>query len=145
MFSYEGTKSNHKTIELWNSNHVYTYYFISLSQFSLSCKDITDGNIHLWHQKYPLHCTKVLGFVACRVKSTVLGIGAAESSWGDIKTFKSYKNLILVVMYLKNRVFFIHIPVLNKLELNYIILTNNLIAIFQIIPRTKWMTLLINS
>ena len=32
--------------------------------------------------------TKVLGFVACRVTSKVLGIGAAESSWGDVKTIK---------------------------------------------------------
>ena len=30
-------------------------------------------------------------FVACRVTSKVLGIGAAESSWGDIKTIKSGK------------------------------------------------------
>ena len=34
---------------------------------------------------YPLHCTKVICFVAFRVTSEVLGIGAAEISWGDIK------------------------------------------------------------
>ena len=42
-------------------------------------------------QKYSLPFTKVLGFVACRVTSKVLGIGAAESSWGDVKTIKSGK------------------------------------------------------
>ena len=42
----------------------------------------------MWHQKYSLPCTKVLGFVACRVTSKVLGIGAAERSWGDLKTIK---------------------------------------------------------
>ena len=43
------------------------------------------------HQKYSLSWTKVLGFVACRVTSKVLGIGEAERSWGDIKTIKSGK------------------------------------------------------
>ena len=38
-----------------------------------------------------LYVTKVLCFVACRVKSKVLGIGAAECSWGDVKTIKSGK------------------------------------------------------
>ena len=46
------------------------------------------GNIHLWNQKYSLPCTKVLGFVSCSVTSKVLGIGAAEHSWGYVKTIK---------------------------------------------------------
>ena len=41
--------------------------------------------------KYSLPCTKVLGFVACRVISKVLGIGAEENSWGDVNTIKSGK------------------------------------------------------
>ena len=60
-------------------------------EFIWKSKDIKDGNSHLWHQKYSLPCTEVLGFVACRVTSKVLGIGAAERSWGDIKTIKSGK------------------------------------------------------
>ena len=56
--------------------------------FIWKSKDISDGNSHLWHQKYSLPFTKVLGFVACRVTSKVLGIGAAEPSWGDAKTIK---------------------------------------------------------
>ena len=39
----------------------------------------------MWNQKYSLPCTKVLGFVAFRVTSKVICIGAAECSWGDVK------------------------------------------------------------
>ena len=60
-------------------------------EFRWKSKDISDGNSHFWHQKYSLPFTKVLGFVACRVTSKVLGIGAAERSWGDVKTIKSGK------------------------------------------------------
>ena len=55
-------------------------------EFIWKSKDIKDGNIHLWHQKYSLHFTKVIGFFACRVTSKVIGIGAADRSWGDVKT-----------------------------------------------------------
>ena len=36
-------------------------------EFIWKSKDIKDGNINFWNQKYSLPCTKVLGFVACRV------------------------------------------------------------------------------
>ena len=45
-------------------------------KFIWKSKDIRYGNIHLGHQKYTLHCTKVLG------------VGVAEISWGDIKKNK---------------------------------------------------------
>ena len=57
----------------------------------MESKDISDDNIHLWHQKYSLPFTKVIGFVAYRITSKVLGIGAAKRSWGDVKTIKSWK------------------------------------------------------
>ena len=60
-------------------------------EFIQKSKDIIDGNSHLWNQKYSLHCTKLLVFFACKVTSKVLGIGAAERSWGDAKTIKSGK------------------------------------------------------
>ena len=60
-------------------------------EFIWKSKDISDGNSHLWHQKYSLPLTKVLGFVACRVTSKFLGIGAAERPWGDVNTIKSGK------------------------------------------------------
>ena len=46
---------------------------------------------HLWHEKYSLPYTNVLGFVACRTTSKNLGIGAAKRSWGDVKEIKSVK------------------------------------------------------
>ena len=59
--------------------------------FIWKIKYIRDGNSNLWHQKYQLPCTKVIGFVACRLTSKVLVIGAAESPCGDVKTIKSGK------------------------------------------------------
>ena len=61
------------------------------NEFIWKNKDIKDGNSHLWHKKYSLPCTKVLGFVACRVTSKVLGIGAVERYWCDVKIIKSGK------------------------------------------------------
>ena len=58
-------------------------------EFICTSKDIRYGNSHLWHQKYSLPCTKVLGFLAYRVTSKVIGIGASERSWGDVKAIKS--------------------------------------------------------
>ena len=60
-------------------------------EFTRKSKDIKYGNSNLWHQKYSFPCNKVLGFVTCRVTSKVLVIGAAERSWGDVKTIKSGK------------------------------------------------------
>ena len=57
-------------------------------EFIWNIKDIRDGNSHLWHQKYSLPCAKVLVFVVCRVTSTVLGIGAVDRYWGDVKPIK---------------------------------------------------------
>ena len=114
-------------------------------EFIWKIKDIRDGNSHLWHQKYSLPFTKVLGFVACRVSSKVLGIGAAKRSWGDVKTIKSGKYLPLAVMYQGNKVLFIHPPVLNQLELSNTNQTNNFMTIFQAIPAMKRMMHLITS
>ena len=60
-------------------------------EFVWKSKDIRDGNSHLWHQMYSLPCTKVLG------------ICAAENSLGDLKIIKSRKDLLLEVMYQRNR------------------------------------------
>ena len=84
-------------------------------EFICKRKDIRYGNSHLCHQKYSLPCTKVIGFVACRVKSKVLVVGAAEHSWGDVKKLDMGKYLLLVVMYQRNVVLFIHLPVLNQI------------------------------
>ena len=55
------------------------------NEFICNSKYISDGNSHIWHHKYSLPSTKVIGFVACRVTSQILGIGSAERSWGDVK------------------------------------------------------------
>ena len=82
-FWSEYTKFNHKN-DPFDSN-----------EFIWSSKDISDGNSHLWHQKYSLLYTKVLGAVSCRVASKILGIVSAEHSWGDFKTIKSGKRSAL--------------------------------------------------
>ena len=51
-------------------------------------KYIRGGNSHFWYHKYSLSYIKVLGFVACRVTSKILGISASEYFWGDVKTIK---------------------------------------------------------
>ena len=42
------------------------------NDFIYNSKDITDCNSHLWHQKYSLPSTTVIGFVASRVTSKIL-------------------------------------------------------------------------
>ena len=54
-----------------------------------SSTDMCEGNIHRRHIKYSIPCANLLGFGASRVTSKIIGIGAAESSWGDVKTIKS--------------------------------------------------------
>ena len=65
------------------------------NEFIWNSKDIIYVNSNLWHNKYSLPSTKVLGFVACRVTSKILGIGSAERSWGDVKKIKSGKRSAL--------------------------------------------------
>ena len=64
------------------------FMLMNLYEKSKTSKMVT---VIFWHQKYSLSCTKVLGFVACIVTSNVIVIGAAERSWGDVKTIRSGK------------------------------------------------------
>ena len=41
--------------------------------------------------KYSFPWTTAIGFLACRVTSKILGIGASERYLGDLKTIKSGK------------------------------------------------------
>ena len=59
--------------------------------FIWKIKAIIGHNSHLFHQKYSLACTKVLGFLACIVTSKVIDIGAAYHYWGYVNTIKSSK------------------------------------------------------
>ena len=51
--------------------------------------DVIAGRSYLWHEKYSIPYTTVLGFVACRVTSKLCGIGPAERSWGAVKQIKT--------------------------------------------------------
>ncbi len=53
--------------------------------------DVTKGNSYLWHKKYSIPYTLVLGFVVCRVTSKLCGIGPAKRSWGGVKQVKDGK------------------------------------------------------
>jgi hypothetical protein len=55
------------------------------------------GKSYVFHERYSLKVTTVLGYVACRATSKVLGIGAAERSWGDVKQLKTDKRSHLSV------------------------------------------------
>ena len=71
------------------------------------------------------------------VQQSVLGVTERQLNQG--------KDMPLAVMYQRNRLLFINIPVLNQLELNNIIMTNNLMNFFQVIPGMKRTMHLITS
>ena len=56
-----------------------------------STSDVLNGQSHLWHEKYSLPYTRVLGYVACRVTSKLCGIGPAERCWSAVKQIKKDK------------------------------------------------------
>ena len=94
IFSGSSEEKMNVTIDVFWTEYTVSDNKVGLydaDEFIWKSNDISDGNSHLWHQKYSLPFTKVLGFVAFRVTSKVLGIGAAERSWGDVKTIKSGK------------------------------------------------------
>ena len=98
LFSWSTEKELHETLDtFWskytNFNHKNDHFDSNESIWN--SKYIRDGNIHILHHKYSLPSTKVLGFVACRVNSKILGIGYADRSRGDAKTIKSGKRLAL--------------------------------------------------
>ena len=45
----------------------------------------------MWHKIYSVPFTEVLGKVACRVTSKILGVGNAERAWGCVKHLKTDK------------------------------------------------------
>ncbi len=50
-----------------------------------------NGRSHLWHEKYSVPYTKVLGNVACWVTSKLCRIGPAERCWSAVKQVKKDK------------------------------------------------------
>ena len=91
LFAGSTEKELHGTLDtFWSEYNSFNHKNdpFDSNEFIWNGKYITDGNIHIWHHKYSLPSTKVLGFVACRVTSKILGIESAERSWGDVKTIK---------------------------------------------------------
>ncbi len=89
-----------KEVSTWNEAQILDVFWKEYNAFSKKLTPfhvkarwnspyVTKGQSWLWHEQYSLPYTKVLGFVACRVTSKVLGIGAAERSWGKLKDIKS--------------------------------------------------------
>ena len=75
LFCATTEKELHESLDTFWSEYTNfnpnNYHFDS-NEFIWNSKDITGGNSHLWHQKYSLPSTKVLGFVACMVTSKLL-------------------------------------------------------------------------
>ena len=55
---------------------------------------IDKGECYLWHEMYSLPHTDVLGVLAYRSTSKVLGIGLAERAWEATKHIKSARSAI---------------------------------------------------
>jgi hypothetical protein len=56
-----------------------------------STTDVLNGRSHLWHEKYSVPYTKVLGYVACWVTSKLCRIGPTERCWSAVKQVKKDK------------------------------------------------------
>ena len=54
-------------------------------------QNLSQGKSYLWHKMFSEKYTKVLGRLACRVTSKIIGIGSVERIWGDVKHLKSGK------------------------------------------------------
>ena len=52
-------------------------------------KDAREGKSHIWHQKWTLSYTQVLGFMGVRTCSKLLGIGQCERGWRDVSAVKA--------------------------------------------------------
>ena len=75
FFSGSSLKELHGTLDtLWSKYTLFDHKNdpFDSNEFICNSKDITDGNSHLWHHKYSLPSTKILGFVACMVTSKLL-------------------------------------------------------------------------
>jgi hypothetical protein len=85
--------SLHNIIDnLWNEFKVFQNCTHPYHEPScLATYNPTQGNSFLWHDKYSIPYTSVLGFVACRVISKLCVIGPAERSWGGVKQVKDGK------------------------------------------------------
>ena len=76
----------------WNEYKIFNTHDEDFSnEARWNTPDVAAGRSYLWHEKYSLPYTKILGFVACRVTLKVFGIGAAERCWSGVKDIKTGK------------------------------------------------------
>ena len=76
LFSDSSEKDFHKTLDkFWSEYTNFNQNFdpFDIKKIIASIKDISDSNSLLWHQKYPLPSTKVLGFLTLIVISKFFG------------------------------------------------------------------------
>ncbi len=80
----------HEIIDtFWNEFKAFqncTQPYHEMSRWASS--DCITGKSFLWHEKYSLPYTVVLGFLGCHVTSKLCRIGPAERSWGGVKQIK---------------------------------------------------------
>jgi hypothetical protein len=65
--------------------------------------ELRAGRSFEWHKLNSIPYTGVLGRLACRVCSKILGIGAAERAWGDVKHLKDGQRAHLQVNSLRKQ------------------------------------------
>ena len=85
------------------------------------------------------------GFVACRVTSKVLGIDAAERSWGDVKTIKSGKRYAIISDVSEKQSIVYTSACIESARIEQYHHTKNFMIIFQAITGMKRMMYLITS
>ena len=114
-------------------------------EFIWKSKDIRDDNNNFKHKNIHFLASRFL--VLCHVELHQRFLVLAKQSVHGAMQRKSnlVKYLLSAVMYQRNRVLFINLPVLNNLELNNIIQIKTLMMIVQITLVTNRMVLLTNS
>ncbi len=84
------TMLSHEIIDtFWNEFEAFqncTQPYHDMSRWASS--DCVSGKSYLWHKKYSLLYTVVLGYVGCHVISKLCRIGPAKRSWGGVKQIK---------------------------------------------------------
>ena len=67
----------------------FSFYKLLLNLFVTQFAQDKTNEAHKWHYNYSLKGTDVLGKLACLVCSKIVGIGAAERKWKEVKRVKT--------------------------------------------------------
>ena len=97
LYTHDPTVQIHEVIhgfwQQWKHFKLETGPYEKRSMWNVS--DARLGNSAEWHSHYShdRDDTRILGYIACRVTSKVIGMGAAERSWGDTKSIMTNQRL----------------------------------------------------